>query len=90
MTEKPAPHWPQWIGIAIAIFGAGGTFHVVGERQEKQAITVADHEQRIRNMEGSRRLEDMVSELKTVIHGQSVKIEALEKRIAELTAQRRR
>lgn len=87
--RKPQ-HWPMWIGIIAAIFAAGGSWYVTSERQQKQAETVTDHEQRLRDMEGNDTLKTMIVDLMVQSAQQTTKIEQLEKRIAELTAQRRR
>ena len=82
--------WMQWIGIAGAIFAAGGTWHVQGERVDILYQHHVDHETRIRAQESNRRLEDMVGELKILTAKQTTKIESLEERIKELSAVKRR
>lgn len=80
--------------FVLAIGGAYGgvvtTWAVQGERVTVLYGHREDHETRLRRLESTDDLKNMIRELQTTVAVQTTKIEALEKRIAEQSASPRR
>ena len=96
MSELHGPRfdWAKWLGVALLVLGTWAgivtTWAVLGERVDVLYWHRDRLDERITRVERDDELKKMIVDLKVQSAQQTTQIEALEKRIVERTAQRRR